>query len=515
MKKLTALALLAWTSQICFAFGEDVQPASIQLASKDPAGGVVPFQPGELLFTDRRYAVAETPELLANKNFLRTSMEGVSFKCVEPGSILVLTPDPRFTGNSASSRLLQQGFDRADHLPSFQLMLEGPANQVDVYQKTLKKDEWITIPKWGVVVGFNELSYYEGTAYLDPPRVLTNPTPEYAPSTRTFQGISSLAVAPGGRLWAVWYGGPINGENEHNFVLAATSADQGTTWSSEKLVIDPDGPGPVRAFDPQVWVDPAGKLWIFWAQTLGHDGKIAGTWAITTEEPNQENPVWSEPRRIADGIMMGKPDVFSKGEWMLPTSIWEDDNSARMVVSMDQGKTWTVRGAAHVPQENRNSDEHMIVELNDGRLWMLVRTKTGMGESFSSDRGATWTPVVPSEIKHTVSRFFIRRLASGNLLLVKHGGIGEATGRSHLRAFISQDDAKTWTGGLLLDERTEISYPDGIQGADGTIYITYDRSRGKEKEILLARFSEDDVTADKLVTPGSALRILINKATGK
>lgn len=42
---------------------------------------------------------------------------------------------------------------------------------------------------------------------------------------------------------------------------------------------------------------------------------------------------------------------------------------------------------------------------------------------------------------------------SGNLLLVTHGPLDQRTGREKLRAFVSDDDGKTWQGGLILDER--------------------------------------------------------------
>jgi hypothetical protein len=42
----------------------------------------------------------------------------------------------------------------------------------------------------------------------------------------------------------------------------------------------------------------------------------------------------------------------------------------------------------------------------------------------------------------------------------------------------------------------------------------YDFNRKTDKEILLAVFTEEDVAAKKLVDSRSALRLLINKATG-
>jgi hypothetical protein len=37
----------------------------------------------------------------------------------------------------------------------------------------------------------------------------------------------------------------------------------------------------------------------------------------------------------------------------------------------------------------------MIVELRDGSLWMLARTKAGISESHSADQGRTWSEVPP------------------------------------------------------------------------------------------------------------------------
>ena len=153
----------------------------------------------------------------------------------------------------------------------------------------------------------------------------------------------------------------------------------------------------------------------------------------------------------------------------------------------------------------------MVVEKANGTLWMLVRTNQGIGESLSSDGGLTWSALSTSSIQHTSSRFFIRRLDSGNLLLVKHGPIHENTGRSHLTAYASTDDGESWSTGLLLDEREDISYPDGQQGGDGSIYITYDRSRTGDREILMSRFTENEVYAGGIDNSGSELKLVISR----
>lgn len=342
------------------------------------------------------------------------------------------------------------------------------------------------------------------------PAVIAPPGPEYADAGRMFQGIPGIERAANGRLWATWYGGGVT-EDEHNYVMLVTSGDDGRSWSSVKLVIDPDRDGPVRAFDPCLWHDPQGRLWLIWAQR----GKgLPQLLAMTTDNSGDENPTWSKPRWICEGIMMNKPTVTSDGRWLLPVAIWHREGSDMVVASADQGNTWQLIGTATVPEKkDRNCDEPMLVERRDGSLWMLVRTGYGIGESVSRDGGKTWSEVQRTGLIHTASRFFIRRLRSGKLLLVKHSPPGKPA-RSHLTAYLSDDDGKTWHGGLLLDERNGVSYPDGVEGPDGTIYLIYDFSRYNQKQILMATFTEEDVAQGKPVSSRVRLQVLINQATG-
>jgi hypothetical protein len=362
---------------------------------------------------------------------------------------------------------------------------------------------------------------------LRPPRVNTAPDPEYADDTRVFQGIPGIERAENGRLWALWYaGGPDEpGEGPGNYVVLVTSGDDGHTWSAPKLVIDP--PGPVRAYDPCLWHDPLGRLWLFWAQSYQWWDGRSGVWTIVTENSGDESASWSPPRRLCNGIVMNKPTVLSSGEWLLPAAVWErkananippalrhdlgDRRGANVMVSPDHGATWAYRGQAIVL--DRVFDEHMIVERGNGSLWMLVRAAYGIGESFSHDRGKTWTPGRRSEIPHVNARFFIRRLGSGKLLLVRHNPPDQKS-RSHLVARLSDDDGKTWQGGLMIDARPGVSYPDGVQSPAGTIYLIYDYQRTRDKQILMATFTEEDVLAGKWSSPVARQRVVVNQATG-
>jgi predicted neuraminidase len=337
----------------------------------------------------------------------------------------------------------------------------------------------------------NSLYAQDNNSYLLPPQLIENPAlTMYCTENRRYSGVPSLAVSRGGRLWAMWYAGITPGEDENSYVVVATSGDKGETWE-EVLVIDPDGPGSARAFDPQPWLDPDGKLWLFWSQARLHRGE--GVWAIVADDADNSYPSWSKPRRIFDGVMMNKPVILSSGEWVFPDAKWFTEYGTRMVVSVDKGQSFYIRGGVYVPEDVRNYDEHIIVERKDGTLWMLVRTTYGIGESVSTDRGMTWSQLTPSNIENPTARFFIRRLQSGNLLLVKNGPTDLRSRRSHLMAFVSKDEGYSWSSGFLLDERLGVSYPDGQQAKDGTIYIIYDYDRMGQQKILMTSFREEDV----------------------
>ncbi len=359
---------------------------------------------------------------------------------------------------------------------------------------------------------------------LEPPNVIVNPGPEFGGDTRPFQGIPGIERAANGRLWATWYGGGPT-EGPENYCMLATSGDDGETWSDVVLVVDV--PGPVRTFDPCLWHDPDGTLWFFWAQGYTHWDGRAGVWAITAQNSGDAEPAWSEPRRICDGIMMNKPTVLSTGDWLLPVSIWasqpnvadpahahpiETSTGSHVYASTDRGNTWALRGSSDVAE--RSCDEHMLVEKKDGTLWKLVRTQYGVGEAISTDAGATWDVKGPSasvpHIPH--ARFFIRRLNSGKLLLVRHNS-PELKKRTHLTAYLSDDDGQTWDGGLVLDAR-DCSYPDGVQAPDGSIYIIYDHERKGAKQILMAVFTEEDILAGEPVSDAARMQVVVNQASG-
>ena len=338
---------------------------------------------------------------------------------------------------------------------------------------------------------------------------------------RIRQGISIIEVTSKGRIFVTFYSGGTK-EEFGNFAMIIKS-DDGVNYSEPIAVAYKEG---YRCFDPCLWIDPLGRLWYTWG--VAPEDAV---YASICDDPDADALVWCEPFKIGHDVMMNKPVVLSTGEWLFPLAVWNWDvrtlapefdsktpeKGSFVYKTTDNGKTFVKWGRAEVP--NRHFDEHMVVELQDGRLMMLVRTRYGIGVSYSSDRGATWTEGVDSGLGGPSSRFFISRLKSGRLLLINHVNF---TRRNNLMALLSNDDGKTWTKGLMLDERSAVSYPDAKEADDGYIYITYDRDRGAykktmedalacEREILVARVTEADILNGEVIDSGSYLKRVVSK----
>jgi predicted neuraminidase len=340
---------------------------------------------------------------------------------------------------------------------------------------------------------------------------------------RVWQGIPGVERTAGGRLFLCWFTGGPKEPAPENTVLLCHSDDDGKTFSAPTAMGLPRRDG-TRCFDPTLWLDPKGRLWYIFNRgnqaTAQHD-----VWARICDDPDAAEPVFCEEFRIdlqtPYAFRMNKPTVLSTGEWVMPVTHAAEPihdwfagpkQLQGVAVSADEGTTWTLHGAVKAPHW---ALECMVTELTDDRLWLLIRAgDRHLWQSYSDDKGRTWSEGRPSAIRNPGSRFFIRRLASGNLLLVNHVGYAETgrpfTGRSHLTAQLSTDDGQAWNDGLLLDERDGVSYPDGVQDKDGLIWIIYDRDRNGAGEILLARFHEQDVLAGANVSGAVVLKQVVN-----
>ena len=375
-------------------------------------------------------------------------------------------------------------------------------------------------------------------------------TPAIAPTStfadalanRKWQGIPGLERTPKGRLFFTWFTGGAREPKPENMVILCYSDDDGKTLSPLQIMATARNPASAqdRAHDGVLWIDPKGRLWLLFDRSDKTSGVIS-VHARICENPDAPVPVFGDEFRLGLDVpyaaVMTRATVLSSGEWLQPVFFVKKQISNKpssgwwphfdkgdtppvsfgAAISSDEGKTWKVHADLARPW-----GENMIVELKDGRFWMPLRTATGvLWETFSPDKGRTWSEVKRSHIENPDARFFLRRLSSGNLLLVNYHKFDRLDGdptkgiRSRLTAQISTDDGKTWNEGLLLDERQKVSYPDGVQDKDGVIWILYDRDRRGDADILLARFREEDVIAGKNVSGAVVLRQVINSIARK
>lgn len=365
---------------------------------------------------------------------------------------------------------------------------------------------------------------------LVPPRVreFDNPTLLAGTQHVAYPGI---ARTPRGRLWVCWGAGE---DGAGGYSMITSSDDEGRTWSGPRYLLKepPTANGFPRSVNGTfLWTDPQGRLWWFFPYSLGiFDGR-AGIWAAVCENPDADRLTWGVPRRLADGEYVNKPVILRDGGWLLSATLFprkcigvrmgdlkESDlfheldplRMSNFFVSKDRGATWERRGGVTAPPKDWDWDEPHFIEKSSGELRCLLRTTYGLCESRSTDGARTWSPPEPSQLMHPASRLFTMKLQSGKILLVKHGQLLEKTGRSHLTAYLSDDEGETWQGGLLLDER-HCSYPDGIQSPDGRIHVVYDQERHNGR-ILMANVREEDVRAGKLVSKDAAMKTLVHDA---
>ncbi|NLN04344.1 MAG: helix-turn-helix domain-containing protein [Clostridiaceae bacterium] len=345
---------------------------------------------------------------------------------------------------------------------------------------------------------------------------------QFNTSHRLWQGIPGIEISEKGRLFATFYSGGTK-EEFGNYCLLIISDDDGYTWS-EPVAVAYNGPAS-RCYDPFLWMDVLGRLWFIWSIMPEH-----AVYASLCNNPDADILNWSKPFIIGKDVMMNKPTFLSTGEIMFPIAVWDrnvqaingcvsegEERLPFVYRSTDCGTTFEKLGGPKV--EKRSFDEHMILELSDGRLMMFIRTLYGIGKSYSYDGGRTWTDAEPSGFGGPCTRFYIRKLSSGSIFLIYHDSTSK---RSNLAAYLSEDEGETWKWKLLLDERDNVSYPDAVEAKNGYIYIIYDRERGafckgleelyhNAREILMAKITEEDIIAGKIVSKDSRLKQTVSK----
>lgn len=333
--------------------------------------------------------------------------------------------------------------------------------------------------------------------------------PKYDEEIRLFQGCPTIAVTRGGRIYLGWYAGGTREPHMDNYNLLIYSDDDGKSWSKPLLVIPSSYEMCVQALDIQIYIDREGALHVCWVQnnTLKRsehpdidgfevDGYIFNDsrhaeWEMVCYDPDADEPKFTEPRYMFDGFLRCKPTFLSNGDILYFNYDQLCDRYA-CSLSSDNGKTFVRRYGAK--KLETKFDETMAYEREDGSIRMFARAIGGeMAETISHDGGHTWEETRKSGIVAADTRHYIAKLASGRVLLIYNA---HPQNRTNMTIAISEDDGATWKYQKTFDTRQFITYPDA-QEKDGVIYMTYDYKRISEREILFAKFTEDDIINDR------------------
>lgn len=155
--------------------------------------------------------------------------------------------------------------------------------------------------------------------------------------------------------------------------------------------------------------------------------------------------------------------------------------------SDDEGATWNHSNMIDLggSGDHDGAMEGTIVELKDGRIYALIRTKFGrFWEAFSTDEGASWRTIKPSQIPASSSPAILQRLKSGRIVMLwnrfrdpKH----KKGRREELSIAFSDDECNTWSDPIVIardltppgqKHENRVSYPYVTEVKPGELWIT-------------------------------------------
>lgn len=318
-------------------------------------------------------------------------------------------------------------------------------------------------------------------------------------------------------------------------VRSLYSRDNGRTWTEQIVLFKlPMEPGWWLGFE--LLLDRDGELHCF----MLNDAHTGVCWAGEGERPGiggtdtlrldiwhakttNGRKTWLAPHKIWEGYTGALNSVIQlkNGRILLPFSYltkrnwfqrggglgeWTFMGQFDSIVSYsdDSGATWRLGNALKVMVPDISyaygACEPVVLELKDGRVWMLIRAQIGrFYESYSSD-GAQWSIPRPSQILSSDSPAGLVRLKDGRIALIWNNCLRYPYaygGRQVIHAALSEDEGQTWYGyrEVFRDPlRNEpppkggdfgTAYPFPTVAPDGNILLMTGQGKGRRHLVLL------------------------------
>ena len=302
------------------------------------------------------------------------------------------------------------------------------------------------------------------------------------------------------------YSGPVNPHGQEPGTVrtyGCVSGDGCSTWGAEQeLVHHPEcqacGATLLRVSDGTLWMFYMGFYRSVWREgEPDMEETRSDIWCIHSTDEAQ---TWQEPQMIFKGYCGATNGAIqtTDGHIVVPIS-YVVPNPGRLVsacvVSADNGQNFSLGEAIDLGGHGDHAGalEPTVVELQDGRIWMLIRTTKGeFFQAFSSDHGMTWSEARPSGIHSPSAPCHITRLASGRLALVWNNTMDTTKARDALSVALSEDDGKTWSEPIIAVRGEQVSYPYISEPTPGQLLISFNyvRSGWRNVKPRLLRVAE-------------------------
>ena len=277
---------------------------------------------------------------------------------------------------------------------------------------------------------------------------------------------SIVALANGNLLFAVTEFQDDGSDFAKAHIVARQSADDGRTWGDKTRL--QENTGGMNVMSVTLRRLPNGSIGLFYLQKNSHRDLKMFVRHSTDEAATFGKPI---PVTNNDGYHVVNNDrvtVLSSGRLLAPAASTPDVQKVNHFVchcyiSDDNGSSWR-NGTGEVDAPKRGAMEPEVVELNDGRVLMLIRTQLGyVGKSYSDDGGETWSQMTSLGVKGPEAPATLRRIPStGDLLLIWNNtytaGAGHGGKRTPLTAAISSDEGASWQVVDNLESNSQLTF---------------------------------------------------------
>lgn len=280
-------------------------------------------------------------------------------------------------------------------------------------------------------------------------------------------------------------------------LVVRRSHDRGRSWGEPGTIMQ--GTREYSLLSHALRLTASGTLLHIFVRYSGYDYESASPakslCEVFAHRSTDNGKTWSEPRKLPTGERYNG-DVLSleqlrDGRIIYPFAFLTSTKgqfATSVLYSDDDGLSW--RRSTSILQAGgggfeSGANEPSVVELPDGRLWMLIRAQTGFQwESFSADRGVTWSPAKASNIPASNAPATALRLRSGEIAVAWNCDVQSNYARQSLVLGLTRDGRsfqglREIDGTDLPDNAGEpalhVTYPYLAEGSDGVVLVSYNK----------------------------------------